>query len=455
MRVAITGATGFIGRRLVRRLPADGHDVVGLTRDVERARAALPVRCRAVRWDPEGGDTTPTALKDVDAVVHLAGESVAGGRWTAVRKRAIRESRVAGTRALVHALGVLPPAARPRALVGASAIGIYGDRGDEELDERSAPGRGFLAEVCGEWEAATTAASALGLRTAIVRVGIVLGRDGGALRSMLPPFRLGIGGRLGSGRQWMSWIHVDDLVELFARALSDERVTGVVNGVAPRPVTNAEFTRKLAHALGRPALIPAPAFALRLALGEMSSILLASQRVAPRAALALGFRFRHIELAAATAELCRDHVEELEFEQWVPRAPSEVFPFFCDPRNLEKLTPPFLRFRVLGMSTPEIGVGTRIDYRLSLHGLPVRWQSRIDEWQPDRRFVDSQTRGPYRSWHHTHTFEPYENGTVLRDHVRYEVPLGAIGSLVAGGRIARDVGEIFKFRRRAVADLFP
>jgi hypothetical protein len=454
MRVAITGATGFIGRRLVRRLLTAGHVVAGLTRDLARARAVLPVRCAVVHWDPARGAADPGAFRDVDAVVNLAGESVAGGCWTAARKRAIRESRIAGTRALVAELGGLPAAARPRVLVGASAIGIYGDRGDEALDDDAAPGSGFLAEVCVDWEAATRAAASLGIRTAIVRIGIVLGREGGALPAMLPPFRLGLGGRLGSGRQWMSWIHVDDLVELFACALRDERATGVLNGVAPEPVTNATFTRTLAGVLGRPAIIPVPAVALRVALGEMSTILLASQRVVPLAAPRLGVRYAHPELTGALSALCRDHARELEFEQWVPRTPAEVFPFFGNPLNLEKLTPPFLRFRVLGTSSPALGVGTRIDYRLSLHGIPVRWQSRIDEWEPNHRFVDSQTRGPYASWQHTHTFEPYEGGTIMRDQVRYRLPLGALGAWIAGGLVARDVHEIFAFRRRAADTLF-
>ncbi len=283
MRVAITGATGFIGRRLVDRLLADRHEVVALTRDPTRARATLPRAARAVRWD---------------------GESVAGGRWTAARKAAIRDSRVLGTDALMRALTEAPAGARPRALVAASAIGIYGDRGDVELDERAPPGDDFLAEVCSAWEAAARGAADLGVRVAIVRIGIVLGRDGGALGRMLPLFRLGLGGRLGSGRQWMSWIHVDDLVALFVCALANDAVTGVLNGVAPRPVTNAEFTRTLAAALARPAILPAPAFALRLALGEMAMLLLASQRVVANAVRACGFRFEHAELTSALADLC-------------------------------------------------------------------------------------------------------------------------------------------------------
>jgi uncharacterized protein (TIGR01777 family) len=307
MRVAITGATGFIGRRLVDRLLADGRDVVALTRDPARAQTALPAACRAVRWDPEAGDVDSAALRDVDGVLHLAGESVAGGRWTAARKQAIRESRVRGTRVLVRALGDIPAPGRPRVLVGASAIGMYGDRGDVELDESARPGDDFLAEVCSAWEAETRAAADVGMRVAIVRIGIVLGQGGGALARMVPLFRLGLGGRLGSGRQWMSWIHLDDLVALFVQALDDAALTGVVNGVAPRPVTNAEFTRTLAAALARPAIFPAPAFVLRLALGEMATLLLASQRVLPRAALAREFRFRHAHLATAIADLLHVH----------------------------------------------------------------------------------------------------------------------------------------------------
>ncbi|HEY2387899.1 MAG TPA: TIGR01777 family oxidoreductase [Candidatus Binatia bacterium] len=454
MRIAITGATGFIGQRLVRRLIADGDEPAALTRRPEEARAVLPVRCAVAAWDPARGTVDAEALRGAGAVVHLAGESVAGGRWTAARKRAILDSRIAGTRALVVALRGLAAGERPAVLVAASAIGVYGDRGDEPLDEGSPRGGGFLADVCEAWEAETRPAADLGMRLATVRIGIVLGREGGALRAMLPPFRLGVAGRLGSGAQWMSWIHVDDLVELFTAALRNGAASGVLNGVAPRPVTNAEFTRILAGVLGRPALLPAPAAALRLALGEMAVILLASQRVASRAERDLGVGFRHAELAGALADLCRDDLERFDREQWVPRPPAEVFAFFSDPRNLERLTPPSLHFRVLRVSRPTLAAGASIDYRLRLHGLPLRWQSRIDEWRPPERFVDSQTRGPYATWRHAHEFEPHAGGTIVRDTVRYELPFGALGGIVAGGRVTRDLREIFAFRRRVIAKIF-
>jgi uncharacterized protein len=455
MRIVITGATGFVGRALVQRLLKDGHEVRVLTRDAARAAGELPVRCRLHAWDPASGTIDAGALRHADAVVHLAGAGVADGRWTPARKRAIVDSRVAGSRLLVSSLTALDPSARPRVLVSASAIGFYGDRGDEPLDEQSASGQGFLPGVCDAWEREVRAAADAGLRVATIRIGIVLGRGGGALERMLPPFRLGCGGRLGSGRQWMSWIHLADLVEAFVFALERDDVRGVVNGVAPTPVTNRVFTRTLAAALRRPALFPVPALALHLLLGEMSVILLASQRVEPRALAALGFAFAHRELDGALADLCADHARVLESEQWVARPPAEVFAFFANAYNLETLTPDFLRFRVLSVTTPTLREGTRIDYRLRIRGVPVRWQSVIESWEPERRFVDVQSRGPYKHWQHTHEFEALAGGTVVRDRVRYELPLGPLGGLLAGGMVARDLASIFAFRHAKVAALFP
>lgn len=297
MRVTITGGTGFIGRALARRLIEAGHAVSVTARqrptDLDGSIAFAP-------WDVLSGDPPLEVIRDVDAVVHLAGEPVAQ-RWTAATKARIRASRVEGTRRLVSALSGLERC--PAVLVAASAIGIYGDRGDAWLTEASPPGRGFLAEVAGAWERESAEAEALGVRVVRLRIGIVLGREGGALARMLPLFRMGLGGQLGSGRQWMSWIHLDDLVGLIVWALGVGALRGPVNAVAPEPVTNREFTRRLAAALGRPAWFRVPALALRLLYGEMGSVLLESQRVYPEAALRAGFTFRHAELSGALRDL--------------------------------------------------------------------------------------------------------------------------------------------------------
>lgn len=453
MKIVVTGATGFVGRPLVRALLARGHEVIAWTRDPARARIHLPALCAVESWDAHGA-TDPAKLGGVDAVLHLAGESVAGSRWTKERKHEILASRVDSSRSLVDAMQALPPAGRPRALIAASAIGYYGDRGDELLNESSPAGEGFLADVCRAWEDEVGRAATLGVRTVSIRVGVVLGRDGGALQAMLPPFRLGGGGRVGSGRQWMSWIHLDDLVALFVHALENEQLAGIVNGTAPDPVTNARFTSELGRALSRPTIVPVPAFALRLLLGEMSQILLASQRVAPERARASGFTFRWPELAPALDDLCGDPAHELIFEQWVPRTVDEVFPFFSDARNLEKITPDFLKFNVLKVTPETLGEGTTIDYKLVLRGLPLRWRSVIEEWVPGKKFVDRQVKGPYALWHHTHEFEPARGGTLLRDRVRFAVPIGALGDVVAGGFVMSDVQKIFAYRHEKIEEMF-
>jgi len=452
MKFVVTGATGFVGTPLVRALVSAGHAVTALTRDVARAARRLPARCQVRQWDA-AGTLDPNALEGAAAVIHLAGEGIADARWTSARKRAIYDSRVHSSVALVRALGQVEASRRPGVLVSASAIGWYGDRGDSELDEHSAAGEGFLADVCRDWEQAVVQAQPLDVRTVAVRIGVVLGKEGGVLKTLLPVFRLGLGGRVGRGDQWMSWIHVQDLVRLLRFVVEDPRAVGPINAVALEPVTNAAFTAELAHTLHRPALLPVPTLVLRVALGEMSTILLASQRVQPRTAQELGFAFEFPTLRGALDDLCADPSHELVAEQRFSRPPDQVFRFFADPANLEKLTPTFLHFRVLGATTPELREGTLIDYALRLHGIPVRWQSRIEAWNPDRVFVDRQTRGPYSLWHHTHEFEAVEGGTVVRDRVRYQLPFGALGELLAGWLVQRDLQAIFDYRRARMAQL--
>ena len=289
--VAISGATGLIGSALAARLRARNVRVRRLV------RTAQPQFPDDIVWDPMRGVLAPTDLEGADAVVHLAGEPLAH-RWTDARKRAIRESRVRGTELVARTIAALDR--RPRVLLSGSAIGIYGDRGDEPLDEESALGSGFLAAVAREWEAASVAAVDAGVRVVLLRTGIVLSPHSGALERLLLPFRLGVGGPIGSGRQWMSWISLDDQVRAMEHALATTGLHGPVNLVSPNPVTNAEFAATLGRVLSRPALVPVPAFALELAYGEMArATILAGQRVLPRALLRTEFHFAHPTLDEA------------------------------------------------------------------------------------------------------------------------------------------------------------
>jgi uncharacterized protein (TIGR01777 family) len=296
LNITITGATGLIGRRLLTALARSGHSLRALSR---HSGANLPPGVKLSVWDAMKGAPPAEALQEADAVIHLAGEPVAQ-RWTAEAKRRIRESRVDGTRRLVEAIAAQER--KPAVLIAASATGYYGSRGDQALEETTPPGQGFLAELCVEWEREALAAASLGVRAAAIRTGIALHPQGGALGKMLPAFRLGAGGRLGSGKQWFPWIHLDDLIAIYSFVLENE-IAGPLNGTAPRPVTNAEFTRALARAVHRPAIFPVPKLALQIAFGEMSEALFESERVLPKRLEAEGFRFRYPEIGAALEQL--------------------------------------------------------------------------------------------------------------------------------------------------------
>lgn len=302
MHIFMTGGTGFVGPALVRRLLAGGHALRLWVRSPERAREQLGDLATKVELVPASGGAAAmqTAIADADAVVNLAGEPVIGKRWTEKQKQSLAASRVGITDQIVAAIAATP---RQRVLVSTSAVGYYGDTGAREVDEDSPPASGFLAELSVAWEQAALRASAYDTRVVLVRVGLVLGRGGGVLGQMLPLFKLGVGGPLGSGDQYFPWVHLDDLVELYAAAITDPRLQGPVNGVAPGIVTNREFARALGRAVHRPAILRVPPFALRLALGEAAGALVDGQRVVPRRTQALGFRFAYPELNAALVEL--------------------------------------------------------------------------------------------------------------------------------------------------------
>jgi uncharacterized protein len=302
MHIFFTGATGFLGRASIARLRRDGHTFSAWVRSPDRAREQLGADVDLLRAD--GGDAAlAAALSRAGAVVNLSGEPLVGRRWTDARRRAIEESRVGVTNRLVRAIGAASP--RPRVLVSGSAVGWYGDRGDEPLTEAATPGDDYLARLCRRWEDAATAAEADGVRVVLSRTSVVLGADGGALAQMLLPFRLGLGGPIGSGRQYFPWLHVDDYASLIAAALADDRYRGPVNAVAPQQTTNREFTAALGRALRRPTVVPVPAIALRALFGEAAVVLLASQRAVARALGDLGFSFAFPTLDAALASIIR------------------------------------------------------------------------------------------------------------------------------------------------------
>ena len=308
VQIALSGASGLVGTALIPMLAAKGHTVRRLVRGEPRQSEG------EIGWDPAGGRLHPSDLEQIDAIIHLAGESIASGRWTEEKRKRIRDSRVDSTRLLAETLARTDRG--PKILLCASAVGYYGDRGNELLTEDAAPGQGFLADTCRQWEGAAEPARKTGIRVANLRFGVVLSPHGGALRQMLPLFRFGLGGRLGSGHQYWSWIGIDDCVAAIHHLLTRDDLAGPVNMTAPDPVTNRQFTAILAKVLRRPALLPAPTAALRLALGAMADeLLLASARAVPDRLLKSGYEFRHADLELALRHLLGEHETTLKLEK--------------------------------------------------------------------------------------------------------------------------------------------
>jgi hypothetical protein len=428
---------------------------------VPRARRQVGVKATYVEWDPATGPPPESATRGIDGVLNLMGENLGAGRWTAERKKAIYDSRVVGTDHLVA--GVREANANGIGVwINFSAVGYYPVNDTRTFDEDGPAGDGFAAGVCADWETAAARGNPA-QRQVVLRVGTVIGANGGALDKLLPPFKAGVGGPVGSGRQMMSWIHRDDLVELCARCVSDTKMSGVYNAVAPEPVSNGDFSRALGAALGRPALVPVPPVALKLALGEMVQLVLDSQSIVSSRLGDAGFVFRYGEPRAALDEAVgrlaiglngKTHVcDRFEDFTFFNRPVEQVFEFFGNPRNLEKITPDQLRFRVEAVSSEPVEVNTVIDYRLRLHGVPMKWKTLIREWRPPQQFVDFQLKGPYRLWHHQHRFIPVAGGTAMLDRVDYRLPLGPLGGIVQP-LVARDVRRIFDHRHETILRLF-
>lgn len=438
MRVLVTGATGFVGRPLCLRLRRDGHEVVALSRSPASAQARLDPDVTVVPLRPEDGGGFDKALEGVDAVVHLAGESIAGGRWTPSRKARIRASRVDLTRVLVDT--IRKRSERPSVLVSGSAVGVYGDRGDELLTEESGPGEGFLSEVATAWEREAREAEALGLRVACVRTGVVLGRDGGALPVMSLPFRFGLGGPVAGGGHWMPWIHLDDIVEIFARAVTDDQLHGPVLGTAPASVTNAAFTSALGRALGVPAILPAPAFALRLVLGEAAALALDSVRCSPARLLALGHTWRHPDLDTALRDLVDTSPVHaisthrglrVRAETAVRAEPGAVADWLARPGSLGALAPGDLRLSAVD----DEGAATGSDPWGA-------WRAEVSRPEP-LQVVYRRTAGSFRAWTHAQRALAAQDGCTVYDTLDCTPPAFGFGA-------RRRLAHLFDHRRRAL-----
>jgi uncharacterized protein (TIGR01777 family) len=459
MRVLITGATGFIGRALVPLLQREKHTVVVWSRSPVRARSLLGADVEIVA-SRAGFDALVAALGECDAIVNLAGEPLLGGRWTQRRRAALETSRVELTATLVRALAAAAP--RPSVLVSASAVGFYGDRGDEALAESSRAGDDFLSALCQRWEGAALAAEQHGVRVVRLRTGVVLGRGGGALTRMVPPFRLGVGGPIGSGRQYLPWIHLHDLVRVVATSLTDPRESGPINAVAPEHVDGRTFAQALGQALHRPSLLPVPAAALKAIFGRGASVLLASQRVEAGRLLERGFAFEFPTLDAALVDIlggapiriatARDAPAQARAARYELRTSTvldapmgEAFGFFSKAENLGLITPAAMQFTIRG-AVPSLAAGAAIDYTLRVGLLPVRWRTRITRWEPGRVFVDRQEIGPYKLWWHEHSFRDDGARTIMEDRVYYAPPLGVIGRLANRLFIVPALRAIFQYR---------
>ncbi len=477
MRVFLTGATGFIGRALVLALHRRGYSVVAWVRSPGLARAQLGEEVELLPIEADESSLIST-LGKCEAVINLAGEPIFGKRWTPARRKALVDSRVLLTARLVRALKQAEPP--PAVLLSGSAVGYYGDRGEERLGEESSPSSDFLARLCQDWEQAAMQASSRKTRVVCLRTGIVLGHGGGALKQMVPPFRFGLGGPLGSGSQFVPWIHLRDCVGMILAALEKPELSGPVNIVGPAPVKHRELAQALGKSMRRPAFFRVPSVALRALLGQAADSLCASQKCYPDKAEAHGYRFRFQDIDEALRDLLGPgdvrittlrsintqpliddpaYLEQRRPDTFlstrtVLEAPLDhVFDFFSKPSNLGLLTPPGMDFRIQ-RADDMMATGASIEYRLRVFGIPIGWHTCIECWEDKRHFVDSQTRGPYRAWWHEHRFSEQNGHTVMEDRVYYSLPFGILGRLLNRLLIAHQLRATFNYRAAAICFRF-
>ena len=465
MKVLITGGTGFVGGYLVKKLIKAGHEVNIVTRNPKKYQKHNTLPVKYVGWDPEFEELPREATvslkgEKVNVVINLQGENISAKRWSQKQKDKIYNSRIHGTKNLVQ--GLERHLIEPLDLfISTSAVGIYPSNTDEELTEESTEANNFLAGVCKDWEKEANKLTKT-KRTLITRVGVVFGNNGGALEKLMPIFKLGGGGPIGAGKQIMSWIHVKDLVNIYLKAMENENYSGTINAVGPSPVSNSIFTKAFGKAVQRPAFFPVPPFMLKIIFGEMSCIILDSQKVLPKKLNELGHEFLYPEIYSAMLEICNNvnllgkpkSYDSFEASQYFEKKKIEqIFEFFCDPHNLERITPPFLGFKIVDISTKKIEEGTLINYKLRVHGVPFKWRTLIKEWSDNKYFIDLQLKGPYKIWHHKHSFTQLPDGVSMEDKVDYEIPFSFFTAPIVGPFIKKDVRQIFDYRTEELKKL--
>lgn len=447
MKIFVTGGTGFLGSYLVDQLVMRGHEVVVATRNSSKALENLPYKIAL--WPPKNALET-RALQDCEAVINLAGESIAGARWSDAQKLSIRRSRIELTRELV---GVFASSTKLRIFLSASAIGYYGHRRSEVLTEESPAGEGFLADVCREWEHSLDDLKNPAVRKVFLRTGVVLHRSGGFLKELEPLYRNWVGGPVGAGEQFISWVHLQDWVNAVLFCLENAKVSGPVNIVSPEPVTNRTFSAEYASLFKQPWQVPVPSLALKITLGEMSHLALDSQNVRPRQLQENGFQFQFSHLVEALRNLYdindknRDVNEFFQARFWVQQPQETVFKYFANDRNLEQIMPSSMQFTVESKSTPVLELNTVMNYSMRMHGLKLTWRSQITSFKPPHEFTDIQLSGPYKKWEHTHRFTPAPNGwTLIEDDIRFQLHMGCLGRILGTHIARREILKIFKHR---------
>lgn len=416
MKILITGATGLVGRALGRHLALAGHEIIVVSR---RNAVDLPYPHILIKGDLSDSAIPQLAEMGIQAIYHLMGESVAQ-RWTSSVKRKLRQSRIQSTENLKSSLGSSWP--QVSVFIGASAIGYYGNAGEKVLNETSTIGRGFLAELCRDWESAQLELRDRNpeMRIVLFRTGLVLAQEGGALQKMLPAFLAHVGGSIGNGEQWQSWIHLNDLVKFYSTALTNNNFVGIFNAVSPEPVKNKKFTMELEKTLGVVAITPIPTHALELLVGEMSEILLDSQRVIPQRALEIGFVFEYSHIGSALQDLVgyyRWGERELIREHYIESPLTEVFRRFSNQRKT---------------------IGDLREYSIKLGGLSFKFQSVVEEIDEPKTFIESQLKGPYRRWKRTVQMCPLKNGVWVRECIRYQYPMSWVANWVGGPQLVEN-----------------